>query len=207
MSSAQKCTLDLSQARPACLPRLSQESVLAFHSLSPLSRSHAFCFGFGPGLLLCLQGEAAGHLLLHIKTSPPSIWPGRGDPGETSLPWQRVSSQAHRPASSAACAVGQSQSQPAGMEGEVKVTLTGVCNQCRRRVPTITGIPVPEAQCVPCCAHSWQLHPCISFATEPFWSSLLYQGRCYLASDVGHSGWLQQRSEIWEPRVLCLTTR
>lgn len=118
MSSAQKCTLDLSQARPACLPRLSQESVLAFHPLSPLSRSHAFCFGFGPGLLLCLQGEAAGHLLLHIKTSPPSIWPGRGDPGETSLPWQRVSSQAHRLASSAACAVGQSQSQPAGTEGE-----------------------------------------------------------------------------------------
>ena len=87
------------------------------HSL-PLSHSHAFCFGFGLGLLLCLQGEAAGHLLQRIKTSPPSIWPGRGDPGETSLPWQRVSSQAHRPASSAACAVGQSQSQPAGTEGE-----------------------------------------------------------------------------------------
>lgn len=119
---------DLSQTRPVCVPRLSQESVLTFHTLS-LSCLSLMLSALDSGWASCChQGEAVGHLLLHIiwrEKGDPSIWRAKGDPqpsrpltsalGETSLPWPRVTSQTHQAAPSTACAVGGSWNQPVSM--------------------------------------------------------------------------------------------
>lgn len=81
---------DLSQTRPVCVPRLSQESVLTFHtlSLSLVSLSHAFCFGLRLGLLLSSRGScgappSAHHLESERRSPalpPPHLSPGRNKP-------------------------------------------------------------------------------------------------------------------------------
>lgn len=132
--------LDLSQTRPVCVPRLSQESVLTFHTLSLILFT---CFllwtQLGPPAL------SSGKLL--GKTSPAFIWPGRGDPQSTPpnssplpsplLPQEKQASlgqwellQLIQQQSRAACTVDRGQSQPCRHLGKGNKSPSLACAPC-----------------------------------------------------------------------------